>query len=392
MTTKCLEEYFSNNKEKLNQITKLIKLNCKARIDASKIKAATIKETVNKFDKHKMDKYTPCNNDGKAYKELHICEGDSARNCLVDGRDPDTQAFLSFRGVTANGFKRNESTILENKEWYDYVKLLKTNFGPKFNINNLYFDKIIIETDSDIDGYGITSGIGAFHALYMPEIVKAGKLYKAIAPLYRLDDKKHEFVRDKREYVEVYQDKIIKEYTVILPMIDKKTELSKEDFKEFIYNTQEYSDELIRISKHFGVNKFLIERVAAYIIMNYDYSDMDKLFSDKKFVLDFMDMIQKKFPEITLKGKHSLRGVINGKFQSININDRFIKKVEDLTTIYKTYGYSILCKEKDEPYKQMSIGEFLDITNKFKPRILTRYKGLNLTKTSSFKTTLIAGN
>ena len=76
----------------------------------------------------------------------------SAKGSLVDGRDPDTQAFLAFRGVTANGFKRNEATILDNKEWYDYVKLLKTNFGPKFDLSKLYYDKIIIETDSDIDG------------------------------------------------------------------------------------------------------------------------------------------------------------------------------------------------------------------------------------------------
>ena len=66
-------------------------------------------------------------------------------------------------------------------------------------MSKCYYDKIIIETDSDIDGYGITSGIGAFHALYMPELVKAGKLYKAIAPLYHIDDKHKPFVRDKRE-------------------------------------------------------------------------------------------------------------------------------------------------------------------------------------------------
>ena len=152
ITMENLEEYFSNNKNELTQFVKIIKTNCKARIDASKIKAATIKENINKFDKHKMENYTPCNNDGKAYKELHICEGMSAMGSLVDGRDPDTQAFMSFRGLTANAFKRNDSTILKNKEWYDYVKVLKTNFGPKFDLSKLYFDKIIIETDSDIDG------------------------------------------------------------------------------------------------------------------------------------------------------------------------------------------------------------------------------------------------
>lgn len=372
-----LEEYFLSNKDKLSSIVKIIKANCKARINANKIKTATVKETVNKFDKHKMKNYTPCNNDGKAYKELHLCEGQSAAGSLVDGRDPDTQAFLAFRGVTANGFKRDESTILDNKEWYEYVKLLRTQMGSKFDLSKLYFDKIIIETDSDIDGYGITSGIGAFHALYMPELVKAGKLYKAIAPLYHIDDKKHPFVRDKREYVSVYQDKIVKNYEVSLTGVDGLISLKKQGFKDFIYDTQEYSDELIRLAKHFGVNKYLIERIAAYLIMTYENPDMDEIFSDNKKVVEFTEVIQKKFPEITVKGNHSIRGIVDGKFQSININNRFLKKVEDLSSIYRKYGYLLIVKEKGTTEsKEMSIGEFLDITNKLKPRIITRYKGL----------------
>lgn len=377
IATENLEKYFSDNKDKLTAIVKIIKANCKARINASKIKTATVKETVNKFDKHKMKNYTPCNNDGKAYKELHLCEGQSAAGSLVDGRDPDTQAFLAFRGVTANGFKRDESTILDNKEWYEYVKLLRTQMGSKFDLSKLYFDKIIIETDSDIDGYGITSGIGAFHALYMPELVKAGKLYKAIAPLYHIDDKKHPFVRDKREYVSVYQDKIVKNYEVSLTGADGVIPLKKNEFKDFIYDTQEYSDELIRLAKHFGVNKYLIERVAAYLIMTYENPDMDEIFSDNKKVVEFTEVIQKKFPEITVKSNHSIRGIVDGKFQSININNRFLKKVEDLSSVYRKYGYLLIVKEKGvTEAKEMSIGEFLDVTNKLKPRIITRYKGL----------------
>ena len=377
IATENLEKYFSDNKDKLTAIVKIIKANCKARINASKIKTATVKETVNKFDKHKMKNYTPCNNDGKAYKELHLCEGQSAAGSLVDGRDPDTQAFLAFRGVTANGFKRDESTILDNKEWYEYVKLLRTQMGSKFDLSKLYFDKIIIETDSDIDGYGITSGIGAFHALYMPGLVKAGKLYKAIAPLYHIDDKKHPFVRDKREYVSVYQDKIVKNYEVSLTGADGVIPLKKNEFKDFIYDTQEYSDELIRLAKHFGVNKYLIERVAAYLIMTYENPDMDEIFSDNKKVVEFTEVIQKKFPEITVKSNHSIRGIVDGKFQSININNRFLKKVEDLSSVYRKYGYLLIVKEKGTAeVKEMSIGEFLDVTNKLKPRIITRYKGL----------------
>lgn len=376
LATELLEKYFTENKDKLNQIIKIIKVNCKARIDAAKIKTATIKETVNKFDHFKFDKFTPCNNTGKAYKELFICEGDSAANSLVDGRDPDTQAFLAFRGVTANGFKRDASTILDNAEWRTYVTLIKTNFGPKFDLSKCYYNKIIIATDADIDGHNISSGIGAFHALYMPELVKTGMLYKVVPPLYRIDDKKTPFVRDKKEYVELYQGKIIDNYKVILVSLGNK-DLSKDEFKEFIYDTHEYSDELIRISKHFGVNKFLIERVAAFITIFYPDSDITKLFDDQNFVVKLMETIQKKFPEIKLKGQSSLRGIVDGRFQSIKLNNRFIEKVKDLSSVYSKYGYSMLVKEKgSNEYRELSIGEFLDESSKFKSRILTRFKGL----------------
>ena len=91
-------------------------------------------------------------------------------------------------------------------------------------------------------------------------------------------------------------------------------------------------------------------------------------------------VIHKRFTEITLKDKHSLRGVIDGRFQSININNRFLKKVEDLGNIFLKYGYLCKVSEKKNEKVVMSIGEFLDHANKFKPRIITRYKGLNYKK------------
>ena len=54
-----------------------------------------------------------------------------------------------------------------------------------------------------------------------------------------------------------------------------------------------------------------------------------------------------------------------------------MKKVEDLSSVYRKYGYLLIVKEKGvTEAKEMSIGEFLDVTNKLKPRIITRYKGL----------------
>ena len=96
-----------------------------------------------------MKNFIPANNRGKQYKEIFIVEGDSAKGTTEAGRDPDTQAVFAIRGVSANAFKRDDKSILENVEFRDLVKILGCNFGPKFDISKLNYDKIIILTDAD---------------------------------------------------------------------------------------------------------------------------------------------------------------------------------------------------------------------------------------------------
>ncbi len=388
LVTDELNHYFENNKAHLASITKLIKTNCRARIEASKVRTSIIKDSKDKFDKFKFDKFTPCNNEGKQYKELHLCEGDSASGSLVDGRDPDTQAFLAFRGVGKSAFKANVNTILDNAEWNTYIKLIKTNWGPKFDASKCYYDKIIIDTDADVDGYNISSIIGAFHAVYLPQLVQDGRLYKSYPPLYKIDDKKHQYTRDKKELVELYQSKIVKRYSIIIGS-SKNKPLSDRQFKQFIYDTETYPSDLVRIAGYFGkgMNKFLIERIAAWLVIHYydpaapathPMPDLNELFTEDKFRLKFSEMLQKKFPEMFLRDKCAVRGIIDGKTKSVHINNRFIKKTLDLFPIYLKYGYTVYVKDKKEKtkYKKMSIGEFLDLTIALKSRVLKRFKGL----------------
>ena len=209
----------------------------------------------------------------------------------------------------------------------------------------------------------------------MPELVQAGMLYKAVPPLYELDDKKHPFARDKQEYISLYQDKIVKNYEVSLGTGKKAKSLSNAKFKEFIYNTADYPEELERIAKHFSVNKFLIEIVAAFIILN-NIKDPDTLFSNKN-VTKFLEVIQSKFPEIIIKsGTNTLRGPIDGKYQSVGINERFFRKIDDIRPTIEEYGYVLTVSENKNPIKEMSIGEFLDESSKYKIKIIRRFKGL----------------
>ena len=380
ITNKALNEFFDNNPKILEEYIKAIKLNCKARIEMGKIKQASQRERMDSFKEHNLNKYIRCNNTGKSYKELWLTEGDSAGGSCSNACDKDTQAFLLFRGNVMNPINCSLSEVMENEEWKTFVTVLRCGIGPSFDMKKLYFDRINIFTDSDADGYYISSGMIAFIYTYLRPLIEAGKVYKVFAPLYRIDDKEHPFVINKQEMVEIFQKKVINHYKITLESGQK---LDNDRMIEFLQDTYEYSSTLIRLANSLGrINKFLIERILAvltvsgYIGGNKEF-DIEKTFTNQTFIKKFMGKIQEKFPEITLDSEHQiLRGVVNGRFCSIKINKRFINNAEDLIKIYKKYHYQLLVKEKDKTPVYLSIGEFLDQAEKLQVKIITRYKGL----------------
>ena len=373
-----LNTLYEENQSKFQTIFKFIKMNARARIEANKTRQASKKERMGKFDDRDMSNYVACSNTGKAYKELYLVEGEkSAKGAVVDGRFSTAfQAVYAFRGCTKNPYKVSFSEVMQNNEWAGLVKVMRCGIGSSFNLKNLYFDKICILTDADIDGHFITLGICGFFVLYFPEIIKAGKLYKVFSPLYHIDDKNHEFIANKYELMEVFMDKIVKKYKVLQPVFSKDTMI------DFLYDTMNYRDTLSDLQRYFKVNKYLIELIAGLLVTwNYvrseeDYDALDKLFSDQKFITKLMSNVQKKYPEITLK-KRYIRGVVDGHYCSLEINDRFIRKISSFIDIYQRYGYNLEVKEKkaDESHI-MTIGEFLDDAQKLMPKIIARYKGL----------------
>lgn len=402
MINSSLDEYFTENQKQLQSYTKMVKQNAKARIELSKIKQSSTREKMDIFKEAEMDNYIPPNNRGSAYKELHLIEGQkSAAGSAVNGRDQDTQGFYGFRGVTASAFKRDLQNLMENPEWAGFVKVLRCGIGKSFDITKLYFDKIIIMADADVDGANISSGIGAFMFVHYPDIIRAGRLYRVYPPLYFIDDKNHPYVKDKAEYVSVYRDKIIAVYKITL-LFDADSskgleQLKKSDFKTFIYDVSDYLEELHRVAKHYSINKFLIERIAAFFALNVsplklDQDGIDELFRDQRFISKIMSYIQEKFPEITLKGSGFMRGVIDGHFQSIQINARFFRKVSELIHVYTDYGLMMEVQENNKPNRIMSVGEFLEESKKFIPKIITRFKGLGEADSKQLEETTLDPN
>lgn len=392
--TSGLDEFFSKNSGLLDTFIKLIKLNAKARLEAQKAKTVSQKERMDTFKEHLMNSYIRCNNTGKQWKEIFMVEGKSAGGSARNGCDPDTQAFFLFRGVVANAEKCTLAEIMENAEWKQFVNILRCGIGANFDINKLYFDRINIMTDADIDGDNISAGMLAFFYKFLRPIIEAGKLYKVYTPLYSIDDKDHPFVANRAEMVKIYHKKITKTFRIKL---EGETDyLSKDEMYDFLMDTYDYRENLIRAAEQSGrVNKFAVEIIIAYLVLfnvvrgENDFDDIDTAFSNSKLVKSIMSRIQKRYKEFEVNEHGRFKGIVNSKYIVVKAGRRFFKKTSDLIPIIQKYGYLITVEENGKEPKEMSIGEFLDMCMKLYPKIITRFKGL--TTTSPYKTLLTAG-
>lgn len=379
---KGLDDFFKENPSIFDNYAKIIKLNAKARIEAQAVKSAVQTEKMSTLKEHAFPGFTPCINTGNKYKELIIVEGNSAGGSARDGSDPYTVAILLLRGVIPNAFKKTLPEMMDNKEMNALVTVLRCGIGKNFDLSKLYFDRINIFTDEDSDGYNISSLILGFFYKYLPDIIKAGRLYKIFTPLYEINDKESPFVANKHEMVEIYHKKIMKNYKIKFNKDDEY--ISKDEMREFLEDTYDYRETLIEAGKAVGkTNKFLVEIAAAFLVISgvvrseYDYDDFDEILSNQAFITRYMKNIQSKFPEITLKGDR-LRGIIEGKYRLIKLSERFLAKTSDLLPIYAKYGLYVWVKNKntDDKAIKLTIGEFLDQCMSMYPVILHRFKGL----------------
>ena len=118
--------------------------------------------------------------------ELWLLEGDSAGGNAKSCRNPETQAILPLRGKVLNTFSRELADIIKNREVRDIMTALGTGVADRFNINNLRYSKIIILADADSDGAHINVLILTLFIKHLPELIKQGKVYMALPPLYKV--------------------------------------------------------------------------------------------------------------------------------------------------------------------------------------------------------------
>lgn len=191
-----LEVYLIENREEAERIANQVLANKRSRETAEKTRIDVRKKLSGRVDfTNRVKKFVDCRTKDVSKRELYIVEGDSALGSCKMARDAEFQAIMPVRGKILNCLKADYDVIFKSEIIVDLLKVLgcgveiKTRHNRElstFNMENLKWDKIIICTDADVDGYQIRTLILAMIYRLTPTLIREGKVYIAETPLFEI--------------------------------------------------------------------------------------------------------------------------------------------------------------------------------------------------------------
>jgi topoisomerase-4 subunit B len=142
--------------------------------------------------------------------ELFLVEGDSAGGSAKQARDKDFQAILPLRGKILNTWEVESGSVLGSQEVHDLAVAIGCDPGHE-NIEGLRYGKVVILADADSDGLHIATLLSALFLKHFPALVRAGHVFVAMPPLFRVDVGKQVFYALDEEEKRLLLEKIERE-------------------------------------------------------------------------------------------------------------------------------------------------------------------------------------
>lgn len=194
-----LEVFFIENPDDATRVAEQVLVNKRSRENAEKTRLNLKKKlTANMDMTNRVQKFVDCRTKDVSRREIYIVEGDSALGACKQGRDSEFQAIMPVRGKILNCLKADYDKIFKNDIITDLLKVLGCGVEVKskankelssFDLENLRWNKVVICTDADVDGYQIRTLILTMLYRLTPTLIEKGYVFIAESPLYEINCK-----------------------------------------------------------------------------------------------------------------------------------------------------------------------------------------------------------
>ena len=215
-----METYLIENKAFADKILEQVLINKRSRENAEKTRLSIKTNLQQKTDmSNRVQKFIDCRSKDRDRREIYIVEGDSAAGACRQSRDAEFQGVMPVRGKILNCLKEDYPRIFKSEIIMDLLRVLGCGVEVKdkrlkniglFDLNNLNWNKVIICTDADVDGYHIRTLILTMLYRLVPTLIQEGYVFIAESPLYEINCKDKTYFAyteaEKAQYLEEIGD------------------------------------------------------------------------------------------------------------------------------------------------------------------------------------------
>ena len=317
---------------------------------------------------------------GNEHLEFWMIEGDSAGGTAQNARANDRQGILPLRGKIPNAFEKSETDILSNVECRSIIDIVGggdpgKNYKKYFDISRVKWEKIIAAPDADVDGSHINALLLRLFLLYMPDILKYGLYYKAVAPLYGMKQgKKYKYYVDRMDMLKYFQGRFVKENELLGP---HKEKISQSKLSEILLEFADYTWDLELLANTYRVDPLLLEMT----LQLYEEGKSAKAIAKEARKIERFKYVNAS----SQKGVITVEGNVGNSYDTIFLNDKFLKESEPILKYIKnaTSMHYILNGEKVSMYTIMS--KFDNLT-----KDISRFKGLGEMQEDQFRDSVMS--